>query len=212
VYALLTGLLSKATPAGLTAKVAAGAAAIVVAGGGVAAAAQALEPTAAETTTAADPVVTEPTESGQETATSDSTTPEAPEVIEADGGETVPVDGTDPTAETDLTSDAVDTPDVVTPEDTAPVPDAAPAPEAPVSTHPDNHGAKVSEVAHQSFESGREHGKAVSSAAHDKGGESEPETESPEAGTETPVDSSSTADTDQPAVDAAPGSGKHGRG
>ncbi len=156
MHALLTGLLSKATSAGLTAKVAAGAAALLVAGGGMAATAQALEPTAAETTTdtTADPAVTEPTEPGQETEPTDSTPPETPQIIEPD------VDGSVP----------------------------------------------------ESFESGREHGKAVSSAAHDKGRKSEPVSESPEAGTETLVESSSTAETDQLPADAVSGSAKRGKG
>jgi len=220
VHALLTGLFSKATSAGLTAKVAAGAAALLVVGGGMAVTAQALEPTAAETTTDAttdtttDPAVPEPTEPGQEAEPTDSASTETPEIIEPGVDGSVSVDGTDPTSGTGTTPDRVDTLDPVdTPEYTTPDPDTSPVPDAaPEKSHPENHGASVSEVAHQSFESGREHGKAVSSAARDKGGESEPVTESPEAETETSVESSSTAETDQLAAGAVSGSGKRGKG
>jgi hypothetical protein len=217
VHALLTGLLTKATSAGLTAKVAAGAAAVLVAGGGMAATAQALEPTAAETTaeTAADPAATEPTEPGPETGPTDSTSPETPEVEPGVDGP-VPVEET-PTSETGTAPEPVDAPVATPVPDESPAPDTTPAPgtapvaepapvaeASPEKSHPENHGARVSEVAHQPFESGREHGKAVSSAARDKGTGSEPVTTSPEAGTETPVEGSSPAGTEQ--------RGKHGKG
>jgi hypothetical protein len=217
VHALLTGLLSKATSAGLTAKVAAGAAAVLVAGGGMAATAQALEPTAAETAaeTAADPAVTEPTEPGQETGSTGSGSPEAPEVETGVDG-SVPVEETDPDSGTGTAPEPVEVPEITTPApdevpETTPVPgttpvsEPAPVPDAsPEKSHPENHGARVSEVAHQPFESGREHGKAVSAAARDKGSEGEPVTTSPEAGTETAAEGSSPAGTEQ--------RGKHGKG
>jgi hypothetical protein len=73
------------------------------------------------------------------------------------------------------THDQTDGEEPADPADPAPAPSPAPAPApAPVNEVPqtggaqDNHGAAVSSVAHQSFESGRAHGKAVSEAARNK--------------------------------------------
>jgi hypothetical protein len=170
VHALLSGLLTKAMSAGITAKVAAGAAAVVVAGGGVAATTQALEvdPQATATEVSTTTETTEPTLTTEPTETTEPTQTTEPGLTEKPTETAEPTGTTEPSPTTEPTETA----DVVEVED-----------EAAGSSHPDNHGRDVSEVAHQTFDSGREHGEAVSSAARNrsgKGGDDDP-TETPEA-------------------------------
>ena len=135
----LSALFAKLLPASVVGKVAAGAVAVAaVTGGGVA--------------------TLEATSSPDTVTVGDETTLPAPDETAAEptGEETTaPVPSDDETVVAPVEEPVVAEP--------APdVPEAEPVEE---STHPANHGREVSEAAHASYESGREHGQAVSEVA-----------------------------------------------
>ena len=147
----LSAFLAKLVPASVIGKIGAVTVAVaVVAGGGTAALAATSPDTA---TVSSDTAVTSP-----------APTEEPTDVVTSDPVETEV--STDP-AETDATQtesdDAEQSPVVADPTTVEPA----------ESTHPDNHGGDVSEVAHGTFDSGREHGRAVSDAAHHHGDDSD---------------------------------------
>jgi hypothetical protein len=135
----LSALFAKLLPASVVGKVAAVAVAVAaVTGGGVAT----LEATSSPVTTTVGDETTLP--APDETAaepTGDETTAPVPSDDEADVA---------PVEEPVVAEPVPDVPEVEAPEESA---------------HPDNHGAAVSEAAHESYESGREHGQAVSEVA-----------------------------------------------
>jgi hypothetical protein len=161
VSPFLSAFLAKLVPASVVGKIGAATVAVaVVAGGGTAA----LAATSPDTTTVSNDVeVTSP-------APTESTDGDTPNPVETEVS-------TDP-AETDATQtesdDAEPSPVVADPS----------AAEASESTHPDNHGRDVSEVAHGTFDSGREHGRAVSDAAHHHGDDSDAAEAEDESGTD----------------------------
>ena len=156
----LSAFLAKLVPASVIGKIGAAAVTVaVVAGGGTAALAATSSP---DTTTVSNDIeVTSPAPT------------EATDVVTTDPVETEV--STDP-AETDATQTESD--------DAEQNPVVADPTEPTESTHPDNHGRDVSEVAHGTFDSGREHGRAVSDAAHHHGDDSDAAEAEDESGTD----------------------------
>jgi len=158
VSPFLSALFAKLVPASIVGKIAVGAVAVAaVAGGG----------------TAAGEAVASP----DTTAVSSVTPAISPSPTEA------PEQGTEAITDAESIETEASTPDAVASDTSTDVADSESA-DTPEVTHPANHGGDVSTVARGTFDSGREHGQAVSEAAHQHGDDSDAAETEDESGPE----------------------------